>query len=132
MNRHVISSEELPAAVGPYSHGIRVSDLVFTSGQLPVDPATGEFPQGVEAQARQSLANLKTVLEAGGSGMADVIKTTVFLKDINDFATVNEVYAEAFAGMVFPARSAFAVDALPKGALVEIEAIALVGQQASN
>jgi 2-iminobutanoate/2-iminopropanoate deaminase len=129
MSKQAITSEQLPAAVGPYSNGIRVSDLVFTSGQLPVNPATGEFPEGIAAQAKQSLANLKTVLEAGGSGMADVIKTTVFLKDISDFAAVNEVYAEAFAGTVFPARSAFAVNALPKGALVEIEAVALVNQQ---
>jgi len=115
----------LGAASGlPYSAAIRCGGLVFVSGQLPTDPDTGQFPEGIAAQAAQSLANLKAVLEAAGSSVDKVVKTTVFLSDIGDFAAMNEVYAAFFAGSDYPARSAFAVAALPKGAMVEIEAIA--------
>lgn len=110
----------------PYSPAIRTDNLLFVSGQLPTDPSTGEFPEGVTKQTAQSLANLKSVLEAAGLSVAHVAKTTVFLSDINDFSAMNEVYSEFFAGTDYPARSAFAVAALPKGALVEIEAIAVV------
>ena len=123
----IISTKKAPAAVGPYSQAIQVSevtDLVFTSGQLGLIPETGELPEGVEAQARQSLTNVSAVLEEAGLTMADVVKTTVLLADINDFAKVNAIYAEFFAEGSLPARSAFQVAALPKGGLVEIEAVA--------
>ncbi|MBQ3405232.1 MAG: RidA family protein [Oscillospiraceae bacterium] len=120
-----IVTENAPSAIGPYSQGISCGDLIFVSGQLGLDPASGEFaPGGVEGQARQSLSNLRSILEAAGSGMDKVVKTTVFLKDIRDFAAVNTIYAEFFEGTVFPARSAVQVAALPKDGLVEIEAIA--------
>ncbi len=122
----VVSTKNAPSAIGPYSQGIDAGGLVFTSGQLGLDPATGDFaPGGVEAQTRQSLANLKAVLEAAGSGMDKVVKTTVFLKDMNDFAAMNKVYAEFFPEGACPARSAVQVARLPKDGLVEIEAIAV-------
>ena len=124
----VISTKKAPAAVGPYSQAIQageVSDIIFTSGQLGLIPETGEFPEGgVEAQARQSLENIKAILSEAGFAMSHVVKTTVLLQDIGDFAAVNAIYAEYFAEGVLPARSAFQVAALPKGGLVEIEAIA--------
>ncbi len=123
MSKKVIASNNAPAAVGPYSAGIDAGSTVYLSGQLGLDPATGVLAEGVEAQARQSLANIGALLEAAGLGYADVVKTTVLLANIDDFACVNEVYAEVFPEP-FPARSCFAVAALPKGALVEIEAIA--------
>lgn len=110
----------------PYNAAIKTKGLLFISGQLPTDPETGAFPSDITNQTAQSLANLKAVLEASGATVADVVKTTVFLSDINDFAAMNEVYAQFFAGTDYPARSAFAVAALPKGALVEIEAVAVV------
>lgn len=122
MNK-TITAANAPAAVGPYCHAKLVGDLLFTSGQLGLVPATGELPQGVEAQAAQALENLKAVLAAAGMGCADVVKTTVFLADINDFAAINAIYAEYFPGEA-PARSCVQVAALPKGALFEIEAIA--------
>lgn len=119
-----ISTEKAPAAIGPYSQAIEQGGFIFVSGQLPIDPATGEFPQGgIEAQTRQSLANLKSILEQAGSGMGKVVKTTVLLADMGDFAAMNGVYSEFFEAP-FPARCAFAVKTLPKGALVEIECIA--------
>ena len=118
-----ISTEKAPSAIGPYSQGIKAGNLVITSGQLPLDPATGAFPEGIEAQTRQSLTNCKAVLEAAGATMADVIKTTVFLSDMNDFAAMNGVYATFFEGAC-PARSAVQVARLPKDAMVEIECIA--------
>ena len=113
-----------PAALGAYCLAFNVGELVFVSGQLPIDPATGAFAEGgIKELTRQSLTNMKAILEEAGTSMANVVKTTVFLADMNDFAAMNEVYAEFFAAP-FPARSAVAVKTLPKGALVEIECIA--------
>lgn len=121
----VISTENAPAAIGPYSQGIQAGNLIITSGQLPIDPVSGTFPETVEAQTRQSLENCKTILAAAGAGMENVIKTTVFLSDMNNFAAMNGVYATFFAGAC-PARSAVEVARLPKDALVEIECIAVL------
>ena len=122
--KKVISTSKAPAAIGPYSQAIQVGNLVFASGQIPIDPATGSFVEGgVKEQARQSLTNVKTILDEAGLTLDNVVKTTVFLADMNDFADVNAVYAEFFAEP-YPARSAVAVKTLPKGALVEIEVIA--------
>ncbi|MBR4232976.1 MAG: RidA family protein [Bacteroidales bacterium] len=120
-----IHTEKAPAAIGPYSQAVDSGHgLVFVSGQLPIDPATGAFPEGgVKEQTRQSLLNTRAILEAAGLSLASVVKTTVFLADMGDFAAMNEVYAEFFTAP-FPARCAFAVKTLPKGALVEIESIA--------
>ena len=120
-----IHTEKAPAAIGPYSQAVDSGHgLVFVSGQLPIDPATGAFPEGgVKEQSRQSLLNTRAILEAAGLSLASVVKTTVFLADMGDFAAMNEVYAEFFTAP-FPARCAFAVKTLPKGALVEIESIA--------
>lgn len=119
-----ISTSAAPAAIGPYSQAIEIGNLVFCSGQLPIDPATGAFPEGsIEAQTRQSLKNAAAILEAAGTDMHHVVKTTVFLASMDDFAAMNGVYAEAFTEP-FPARSAVAVKTLPKGALVEIECVA--------
>ena len=121
---NAISTTNAPAAIGPYSQAIKVGELVFVSGQLPIDPATGAFAEGgIKELTRQSLTNMKAILEEAGTSMANVVKTTVFLADMNDFAAMNEVYAEFFAAP-FPARSAVAVKTLPRGALVEIECIA--------
>ena len=120
----IVSTDKAPAAIGPYSQGIKVGNLLFTSGQIPLDPATGTFPEGIQAQARQSLSNVKAILAEAGVSMDRVIKTTVFLKDMNDFAAMNEVYATFFTEGNYPARSAVEVARLPKDALVEIEAIA--------
>jgi 2-iminobutanoate/2-iminopropanoate deaminase len=124
MGRQAVSSAGAPAALGPYSQGIAVDGFVFCSGQIGLDPATGNLVEGgVEAQADRALRNLIAVLDAAGSTMADVVKTTIFLADIGDFAAVNAVYAKHMPDPP-PARSTFAVGALPKGAAVEIEAIA--------
>ena len=123
MTRQAVSTTTAPAAVGPYSQAIITGEFVFCSGQLGLDPATGELLDGVEAQAERALRNLAAVLDAAGLSINDVVKTTVFLADIDDFAAVNAVYAP-FMPDPPPARSTFAVGALPKGALVEIEAIA--------
>lgn len=122
---NTVHTENAPAAIGPYSQAIDSgAGLVFVSGQLPIDPATGAFPQGgVAEQTRQSLTNAKAILAAAGLGLENVVKTTVFLADMGDFAAMNEVY-EQFFSAPFPARSAVAVKTLPKGALVEIECIA--------
>ena len=120
-----ISTTNAPAAIGPYSQAIVAGNTVYVSGQLPIDPATGEFAQGgIKALAAQSLTNIKNILAAEGMEMSEVVKVTVLLRDIKDFAAVNEVYAEFFSAP-YPARSAFAVAALPKGADIEIEAIAV-------
>ena len=119
-----IETSNAPGAIGPYSQGMVTGRLVFTSGQIPLDPATGEVVEGgIEAQARQSLTNVKAILAEAGVSMDQVIKTTVFLKDMNDFAAMNAVYAEFFQEP-YPARSAVQVAKLPKDVLVEIEAIA--------
>jgi len=124
MTKRVIVAEDAPAAIGPYSAAIRTGDFVFTSGSLGVEVQTGEFaPGGVEAETRQALENLKRVLIAGGSSLDQVVKTTVFLRDMGDFAKMNAVYAEFFP-VNPPARSTIQVAALPKNAAVEIEAIA--------
>ncbi len=123
--KKVISTEHAPAAIGPYVQGVEAAGLIFTSGQLPIDPATGAFPEGIEGQPRQSLANVKAILAEAGVGMDRVVKTTVFLSDMGNFAAMNGVYAEFFGEGGCPARSAVEVARLPKDALVEIEAIAL-------
>jgi len=124
MTRQAVSTNGAPAAIGPYSQGIASGDLVFCSGQLGLDPVTGNLVEGgVEAQAERALRNLGAVLDVAGVGMGDLVKTTVFLADIDDFAAVNAVYAK-FMPEPPPARSTFAVGALPKGGLIEIEAIA--------
>jgi 2-iminobutanoate/2-iminopropanoate deaminase len=124
MTRHAISTGGAPAAIGPYSQGIAVDGFVFCSGQIGLDPTSGELvPGGVEAQAERALRNLAAVLDAAGAAMADIVKTTIFLADMGDFGTVNAVYARHMPDPP-PARSTFAVRALPKGALVEIDAIA--------
>lgn len=119
-----IESPNAPAAIGPYSQAVQTGNLIFCSGQLPIDPTTGKFPEGgIKEQTRQSLLNINRILEQEGLSLSNVVKTTVLLADISDFAAMNEVYAEMFKAP-FPARTAFSVRDLPKGALVEIECIA--------
>ncbi|EKM0669174.1 RidA family protein [Cronobacter turicensis] len=123
--KKIISSEHAPAAIGPYSQGVQLGNVVFTSGQLPLDPGTMAFPEGgIKAQTRQSLLNVKAVLEQSGASLNTVIKTTCFLARMEDFAAFNEVYAEFFGAEGAPARSCIQAGKLPKDALVEIEAIA--------
>jgi len=122
--RSVIAPKNAPEAVGPYSQGIAVGDFIFTSGQLPLIPGTNTMPDGIEAQAKQSLENVKAVIEAAGSNMGKVVKVTIFLKDLNDFAVVNKLYATYFE-KDFPARSCVQVARIPRDALIEIEAVAL-------
>ena len=120
-----INTEKAPAAIGPYSQGVAAGTFLFVSGQLPIDPKTGSIDaDNVADQARQSLTNLSQILEAAGTSMNTVVKTTVFIQHMDDFAVMNEVYAQFFQGEVLPARSAVEVAKLPKGALVEIEAVA--------
>lgn len=122
--KNVISTKNAPAAIGPYSQGIETEKLVFVSGQIPVNPENGEVASGIVEQAHQSLKNVKSILEAQGIGMDNVIKTTIFITDMNNFKDVNEVYAKYFTGS-FPARSCVEVSKLPKDVLIEIEAIAV-------
>lgn len=124
MIRESINVKGAPAAVGPYVHAVKAGGMIFTSGQLGLDPDKGTLPEGIEAQTVQSLENLKTVLEGCGSDLEHVVKTTIFLADISDFAKVNEVYAGYFNGPL-PARSCVQAGALPKGGLVEIEVVAV-------
>ena len=124
MEKKIIAPTNAPGAIGPYSQAQVIGDLVITSGQLPIDVATGAFPEGIEAQTRQSLTNVKAIIEAAGLTMDNVVKTTVFLSDMNNFAAMNGVYAEFFTEGKYPARSAVEVARLPKDALVEIEGIA--------
>lgn len=124
MTKKVISTPKAPAAIGPYSQAIEVGDMIFTSGMIPVIPETGEVVKGLEAQAAQALSNVKSLLESQGSSMNKIIKTTVFIKNMDDFAKINEIYATYFDES-FPARSCVEVARLPKDVLLEIEAIAL-------
>lgn len=126
MEKKEISTASAPAAIGPYSQGISIGNLMFSSGQIPADPKTGDIVGDITAQTKQSLTNLKAVIEAGGSDLQHVIKTTVFLSDMNNFAAMNAVYSEFFNEGIKPSRSAVEVARLPKDALVEIEAIAIV------
>ena len=121
--KNVIATDKAPAAIGPYSQAIEVNNMVYTSGVIPVDPATGNIPEGSVAQARQAFTNLSNLLEAAGTSTANVIKTTVFIKEMNDFAAINEVYAEFFPAP-YPARSCVEVARLTKDVMLEIEAIA--------
>ena len=121
--KNVISTDKAPAAIGPYSQAIEVNGMVYTSGVIPVDPATGNIPEGSVAQARQAFTNLTNLLEAAGTSAANVVKTTVFIKEMNDFAAINEVYAEFFSSP-YPSRSCVEVARLPKDVMLEIEAIA--------
>ena len=121
-----VATTKAPAAIGPYAQANIVGNLVFASGQIPVDPETGIIPEGIEAQATQSLKNVKAVVEAAGSSMDKVIKTTVFMKDMNDFAKMNAIYATFFTEGQYPSRSAVEVARLPKDVLIEIKVIAEV------
>ncbi len=123
MAKETITAEKAPAAVGPYVHAVKAGGFVFTSGQLGLDPETGTLPEGVAAQAEQAIRNIETVLAAAGLALSDVVKTTVFLADMKDFAVINEVYARYFTDGA-PARSCVQAAALPKGGLFEIEVIA--------
>ena len=126
MTREIIATSAAPAAIGPYSQAVSTGDLVFTAGQIGLNPATGKMAEGVENQARQVMANLAAILAAAGSSLDQVVKTTIFLQDMADFAAVNAIYGAAFS-VTPPARSTVQVAGLPLGALVEIEAIALAG-----
>ena len=123
--KEAVSTNKAPGAIGPYSQGVKFGNMIITSGQLPMNPETGEMPETIKEQTRQSLENVKAILEEAGTSMDKVVKTTVFLNDMNDFAQMNEVYGEFFSG-TYPSRSAVEVARVPKDALVEIEAIALV------
>lgn len=122
MTKQPIHTDNAPQAIGPYSQAVKFGNLLITSGQLGLDPKTGTFPEGIAAQTKQSLENVKAIVEAAGASMEQVVKTTVFLKDMNDFATVNEIYGQYFKEP-YPARSAVEVARLPKDGLVEIEVI---------
>lgn len=123
--KQIVNTDRAPAAIGPYAQAVTLNGLIITSGQLPIDPATGAFPEGIQAQTRQSLTNVKAILAEAGVSMDQVIKTTVFLSDMNNFGAMNEVYATFFSEGNYPARSAVEVARLPKDALVEIEVIAV-------
>ena len=122
--KRAISTDRAPAAIGPYSQAIEVENMIFTSGVIPVNPATGEIPRGAAAQAEQAIANLAALLEEAGTSTENTVKTTVFIKNMDDFATINEVYAKCFKG-IYPARSCVEVARLPKDVLIEIEAVAI-------
>ncbi|GIV70639.1 RidA family protein [Caldilinea sp.] len=126
MGKQIVNTSGAPAAIGPYSQAVRVGQFLFASGQLGLDPVTGELRDGIEAQTRQALANMQAVLAAAGATTKDVVKTTIFLADMADFTVVNRIYAEVF-GEEPPARSTVQVAALPKNGLIEIEMIAWVG-----
>lgn len=125
MKIEVVSTEKAPKALGPYSQALKVGNFVFCAGQIGIDPKTGRLKEGIEAQTKQVLENLKAVLQEAGSSLEKVVKTTIFLKNVEDFGRVNEIYAKYFSKNK-PARSTVEVSALPKGALIEIEAIAVV------
>ncbi len=124
MSKQIISTAKAPGAIGPYSQATRVGGALFTSGQLGIDPATGKLAEGVRAQAEQSMRNLGAILSEAGMSYSDIVKTTIFVQDLADFKTVNEVYASFFEGD-YPARSCVQVAALPMGGLVEIECVAM-------
>lgn len=124
--KKVVATDQAPAAIGPYVQAVSTGGFVITSGQLPINPETGLFPDGIEEQTRQSLKNVRAILKEAGIDMDRVIKTTVFLSDMNNFDAMNQVYAEFFAEGSYPSRSAVEVARLPKDALVEIEAIAIL------
>lgn len=124
--KEILATSHAPAAIGPYSQGIRAGNMVFCSGQIPVNPATGLIPEGIQAQTRQAMENVLAVLSEAGATAENIVKTTVFLQDMNDFAAMNEVYATFFPGAA-PARSAVQVARLPKDCPIEIEAIAYIG-----
>ena len=123
MEKKIVVTDKAPAAIGPYSQAVEIGGFVFASGQIPIDPATGNIPDGIEAQAKQALTNVANLLEAAGLKMADVVKTSVFIKNMDDFAKVNEIYATFFEGD-YPARSCVEVARLPKDVLIEVEVIA--------
>lgn len=125
MKREIVKTNNAPQAIGPYSQGMKIGDFVFTSGQIPVNPATGELVMDIQKATRQSLENVKAVLEAAGTSLNKVVKVGVFVKDMNDFAAVNEIYAEYFTENP-PARSCVEVARLPKDSVIEIEAIATI------
>ena len=124
--KNIVSTDKAPGAIGPYSQAVRVGNMLFASGQIPLDPATGKFPDGIEAQTRQSLTNVKHILEAAGGSMDNVVKTTVFLSDMNNFEAMNAVYGTFFNEGSYPARSAVEVARIPRDALVEIEVVAVL------
>lgn len=124
MMKNIVKTDRAPGAIGPYSQGVDVGNMIFFSGQIPLNPQTGEMPEGIEAQAKQALENVKGLLESQGLDFSNVVKTTVFLDSMDDFNTVNEIYAQYFVEP-YPARSAVEVGKLPKGALVEVEVIAV-------
>ena len=121
--KRAISTDRAPAAIGPYSQAIEANGMIYTSGVIPVNPADGTIPDGVEAQANQAFSNLRALLEACGTDISEVVKTTVFIKEMNDFGKINEIYAKYFTG-TYPARSCVEVARLPKDVLLEVEAIA--------
>ncbi|MBO4890123.1 MAG: RidA family protein [Lachnospiraceae bacterium] len=123
MSKKIISTDKAPAAIGPYSQAVEAGGFVYASGQIPIDPATGNIPEGIEAQAKQALTNVKNLIEAAGLTLDDVVKTSVFIKNMDDFAKVNEIYATFFT-KDFPARSCVEVARLPKDVLIEVEVVA--------
>lgn len=123
MSKKIISTTNAPAAIGPYSQAVESNGFVFASGQIPIDPATGNIPEGIEAQAKQALTNVRNLIEAAGLTLDNVVKTSVFIKNMDDFACVNEIYATYFT-KDFPARSCVEVSRLPKDVLIEVEVIA--------
>lgn len=126
MNKEIINTSNAPSAIGPYSQGVKVGNMLFVSGQIPVDPINNEIPKTIEEQTKQSLENVKAILKEARIDLNSVVKTTVFLTDLNDFVKMNEVYAKYFDGEIKPARAAVEVSRLPKDVKVEIEAIAII------
>lgn len=123
MSKKIISTDKAPAAIGPYSQAVEAGGFIYASGQIPIDPATGNIPEGIEAQAKQALTNVKNLIEAAGLTLDDVVKTSVFIKDMGDFAKINEIYATFFT-KDYPARSCVEVARLPKDVLIEVEVVA--------
>lgn len=123
LKKTIINTDKAPVAIGPYSQGVEVGNFLFTSGQIPIDSETGKIPQGIEKQTEKSLLNIKAIVESAGAGMNDIIKTTVFITDMNNFSAMNEVYKSFFEEGAYPARSCIEVSRLPKDVLVEIEAV---------